>query len=160
MKKPFKETKVGQWLKEKAPNVLAVVGDVLPDKGVLGIVKNLISKDSSIPSEQRLEFEKMIQEYELELDKLEFADKANARQRETDFIKATGHIDWMHTVVGILVMIAFVLMTFLLFTQEFPEKSEHIIINLVGILEGAVITVVGYYYGSSAGSRIKDMKAK
>ena len=37
--KKLKDTKVGQWLKEKAPSVLDVVGDVLPDRGVLGVVK-------------------------------------------------------------------------------------------------------------------------
>ena len=38
-KKPFKETAVGKFLLNKLPGV---VTDVLPDKGVLGIVKNLI----------------------------------------------------------------------------------------------------------------------
>jgi hypothetical protein len=49
--KKLKDTKVGQWLKEKAPSVLAVVGDVLPDRGVLGVVKNLVDKDPTLDSE-------------------------------------------------------------------------------------------------------------
>ena len=52
MSKPVKETKVGQWLKEKAPSVLDVVGDVLPDRGVLGVVKNLVDKDPTLDSEE------------------------------------------------------------------------------------------------------------
>jgi len=43
-KKKFKETKVGKFINDKAPKILDAVGDVLPDKGVLGVVKNLISK--------------------------------------------------------------------------------------------------------------------
>ncbi len=43
--KKIKDTKVGQWLKEKAPAVLEVVGDLLPEGGYLGLVKNLKSKD-------------------------------------------------------------------------------------------------------------------
>ena len=43
--KKLKDTKLGAWLREKAPNVLDKVGDVLPDEGALGIVKNLISAD-------------------------------------------------------------------------------------------------------------------
>jgi len=39
----IKDTKLGAWLKEKAPKVLDVVGDALPDEGVLGIVKNLVN---------------------------------------------------------------------------------------------------------------------
>ena len=53
-KKKIKDTKLGDWLKSKAPNILDVVGDLLPDSGGLGIVKNLISKDDSIdPVEAR-----------------------------------------------------------------------------------------------------------
>jgi hypothetical protein len=43
--KKLKDTKLGAWLREKAPNVLDKVGDVLPDEGALGIVKNLINAD-------------------------------------------------------------------------------------------------------------------
>lgn len=49
--KKLKDTRVGQWLKEKAPSVLDVVGDVLPDRGVLGVVKNLVDKDPTLDSE-------------------------------------------------------------------------------------------------------------
>jgi len=51
MEKKLKDTKVGQWLKERAPSVLDVVGDVLPDRGVLGVVKNLVDKDPTLDSE-------------------------------------------------------------------------------------------------------------
>lgn len=49
--KKLRDTKVGSWLKEKAPSVLDVVGDVLPDRGVLGVVKNLVDKDPTLDSE-------------------------------------------------------------------------------------------------------------
>ena len=44
-KKKFSETKVGQFLAKSAPGILGTVGDILPDNGVLGVVKNLISKE-------------------------------------------------------------------------------------------------------------------
>ena len=47
-KKKIKDTGLGKWLKSKAPNVLDVVGDLLPDSGGLGIVKNLIEKDPEV----------------------------------------------------------------------------------------------------------------
>jgi len=47
-KKTFKETKVGAFLASKAPKVLDVIGSVLPDKGGLGIVKNIITSDDTI----------------------------------------------------------------------------------------------------------------
>ena len=40
----IKDTALGGWLKDKAPNILDTVGDLLPDQGALGVVKNLIDK--------------------------------------------------------------------------------------------------------------------
>ena len=51
-KKKIKDTKLGAWLADKAPNILSVVGGLLPDKGALGIVKNLIDKDPKVDSEE------------------------------------------------------------------------------------------------------------
>jgi len=51
-KKKIKDTKLGSWLRDKAPNILGLVGDLLPDKGALGVVKNLIDKDDSVDSEE------------------------------------------------------------------------------------------------------------
>ena len=48
--KKIKDTKLGSWLKSKAQQVLDVVGDLLPDSGGLGVVKNLIDKDPEIDS--------------------------------------------------------------------------------------------------------------
>ena len=36
--KKIKDTKLGSWLADKAPGILGVVGDLLPDKGALGVV--------------------------------------------------------------------------------------------------------------------------
>ena len=52
MSKKIKDTKLGSWLKEKAPSVLGIVGDLLPDSGALGVVKNLIDKDPKVDSEE------------------------------------------------------------------------------------------------------------
>jgi hypothetical protein len=68
-KKKLKDTGLGQWLKEKVPSVLDVVGDVLPDQGVLGMVKNMVDKDPSVSAEDKLEFEKLKQQQEVEAQK-------------------------------------------------------------------------------------------
>tara|TARA_R100001463_G_scaffold43109_3_gene90095 strand:- start:1024 stop:1452 length:429 start_codon:yes stop_codon:yes gene_type:complete len=49
--KKIKDTGLGKWLKNKAPNVLDVVGDFLPDSGALGVVKNLIDKDPDVDTD-------------------------------------------------------------------------------------------------------------
>ena len=48
----IKDTGLGKWLKSKAPNVLDVVGGLLPDQGGLGIVKNLIEKDPDVNTDE------------------------------------------------------------------------------------------------------------
>ena len=52
--KKIKDTRLGAWLKSKAPNVLDTVGDLLPDQGALGVVKNLLDKEPGIdPAEAK-----------------------------------------------------------------------------------------------------------
>jgi len=48
MSKKIKDTKLGAWLRDKAPSVLGTVGDLLPDQGALGLVKNLLDKEPDI----------------------------------------------------------------------------------------------------------------
>jgi len=53
-RKKIRDTGLGKWLAEKAPNVLGTVGDLLPDQGALGIVKNLLDKEPGIdPAEAK-----------------------------------------------------------------------------------------------------------
>ena len=68
-KKKIKNTALGAWLKSKAPNVLETVGDLLPDNGALGVVKNLLDKEPGIdPAEAKakvdaeIEFQKNVTE--------------------------------------------------------------------------------------------------
>lgn len=50
--KPIKDTGLGKWLASKAPNVLTVVGELLPDQGALGLVKNMIDKDPDVDTDE------------------------------------------------------------------------------------------------------------
>tara|TARA_R100001510_G_scaffold31695_1_gene28352 strand:+ start:249 stop:698 length:450 start_codon:yes stop_codon:yes gene_type:complete len=52
-KKKFKDTKVGAFLTNAGSSIVDVVGDVLPDSGVLGIVKGLLDKDSTLPPQDK-----------------------------------------------------------------------------------------------------------
>jgi len=44
----IKDTELGAWMLKKAPNVLDVVGHMLPDRGMLGIVKNLLHNEPEV----------------------------------------------------------------------------------------------------------------
>ena len=62
MKKTFKETKIGAFLSSKAPKVLAALGDILPDQGTLGIVKNIIASDNKIKAVDKEQAMKLIEQ--------------------------------------------------------------------------------------------------
>jgi hypothetical protein len=53
MAKKFKDTKVGKFLVNNGSGIVNTLGDVLPDSGVLGVVKGLITKDESLPLEDK-----------------------------------------------------------------------------------------------------------
>lgn len=61
-RKKIRDTKLGKWLKDKAPNILDTVGDLLPDSGGLGVVKNLLDKEPDIdPEEAKAKIEAEVQ---------------------------------------------------------------------------------------------------
>ena len=139
MGKPFKDTKVGKFLLEKLPNL---AGDILPDKGVLGIVKKLIDTDDSLTPEERKTLLK-------DLYQLEIADRDSARNREVE-IKKTGGQDWMMFVTGIVGLLSFMFMIYAV--VYIPSVSENdLFVHLMGMIEGVVISnIFAYYYGTSS----------
>ena len=44
----IKDTELGAWMLKKAPKVLDVVGHMLPDRGMLGVVKNLLHNEPKV----------------------------------------------------------------------------------------------------------------
>jgi hypothetical protein len=63
--KKIRDTKVGQWLSSKSPKILDTVGDLLPDQGVLGVIKRLVDSDPDITPQEKLEFEKLKSQIEI-----------------------------------------------------------------------------------------------
>ena len=141
-KKKFKDTKLGGWLSTNAPKVLDVVGDLLPDQGALGGVKNLIQNDPDLEPSQKAEFARMAFE-------LESADRASARQREVEVVKATGKIDWMMVITGIVGLLSFMFTIYAVVYIESVKENE-LFIHLMGMIEGVVIgNIFAYYFGAS-----------
>jgi len=147
-RKKIKDTKLGKWLAEKLPKALDIVGDILPDTGALGIIKNIIDKDPNISPEQQAEFNSLIKEmYELEV-----KDRDSARQREVE-VKKTGSQDFMMVLTGIIGLAAFV---FLIYAVVYVEgvTDNDLFVHLMGMIEGVVISnIFAYYYGTSSQDR-------
>jgi hypothetical protein len=141
-KKKFKETKVGKFLIEKLPGIAA---DVLPDKGVLGIAKNLLNIDKDLSSEEKAQMHKEL----VELYELEVSDRDSARKREVELAKV-GKVDYMHYITGIVGLGIFVYIVYALTHVEIPKENKELWVHLIGITEGIVIGIYAYHYGSKA----------
>ena len=148
MKKKIKDTAIGKFLKEKAPNVLKVVGDVLPESGTLGIIKNIIDGEPELTPEEKKQIHLQI----VELYNLEVKDRDSARNREVEIMK-TGASDWMMNVTGAVGLFAFVFLIISIVFITVPEHNKELMIHTTGIVEGIVLSIVGYYYGSIAKRR-------
>lgn len=158
MKKPFKETKFGKLLKEKLPEAINAVGNVLPDKGVLGIVKNIID-NSTLSTEEKEELLEGARDFELTELKMYLEDTQNARNREIEIAKAGGN-DHLMYVSGYVALVAFMVMIFAVIFL--PETVSHnsLFHQLMGIIEGVALTVFGYYFGTSKSSHDKNTLIK
>jgi hypothetical protein len=64
-------------------------------------------------------------------------------------------VDLLRFMTAVTVMGAFFLIVNALIYREIPEGNKEILIHALGIVEGAVMTVVGYEFGSSK-SKKKD----
>ena len=134
-------------VKQYAPQVLSMVGNVLPDKGGLGVVKNLIQKDESISVKNKIE---LLDAYELEMKQfeLEVQDRESARKREVELAKSGG-VDWLMYATGLVGLLSFVSMVVaVIFIPSVQENK--LFVHLMGIIEGVVISnLFAYYFGTS-----------
>lgn len=138
MKTKFKDSKVGIFLKDKFPKVLSVIGDAIPDKGILGLVKNLVSKDDSQSDEVRLEAMKMLQEYEM-------TELQEVSKRWDNDMKSDSYLS--KNVRPITLLYLLVVMTVLVIGDSIP--SGFVVKDIwVTLVESLLITVIIAYFGS------------
>jgi hypothetical protein len=58
-------------------------------------------------------------------------------------------------ITGAVILVLFGIVIYSLAFRIIPEGNREIFVHSLGIVEGAVITIVTYYYGSSSGSKAK-----
>ena len=137
-KKKLKDTKLGDWFRNKAPQHLDAIGDLVPGGQAVKAIGALIDATTTSDAER--------QEARALLAQAEAEDRADARKREIGYVTATGGRDWMQTLVGVVGMVAFVLM--IVWAANGVEERE-VYFHLLGVVEGVAVTIYGYYYGAS-----------
>ncbi len=126
-KKKFRDTKVGAFLSKAAPGLLGTIGDVLPNQGVLGVVKNLIQKDNTLPAEDKEKAMKL-----LELDMIEMQEVS---KRWTADMASTS---WLSKNVRPITLIFFSVAYIVGWYLDYQLDS----------VAGVLSLIVGAYFGS------------
>ena len=62
--KKFKDTKAGKWIKEKLPEAAGQFANVIPDQGMLGVIKRVVNGSPELTDTEKLEFDRLAMEAE------------------------------------------------------------------------------------------------
>lgn len=148
MKKKFKETALGKFLKDKAPSILDMVGDVFTPAKVLS---RLISSEPNISIEDKTEAQKLLQEYEIEAFKIEFQDRQSARKdgnQSLQKIMAYFSLIGFTLFLGATMWMSYEIMVNQLKINEFVIVT---VSNGTGVFTGLLFTLKDFLYGGSVG---------
>jgi len=146
-KKTFKETKVGIFLKEKAPAILDGIGEILPDQGGFGLVKNLITSDDNIKPQDK--------EMAMKLLEQDIAEMQNVSNRWNSDMKSDS---WLSKNTRPLTLIYLTFVSTLLIVVDSFHMMFDVDSAWVELLKTLLITVYVAYFGSRGAEKITKIK--
>lgn len=88
------------------------------------------------------------------------ANTGDARKAEVERMKIMGRADYFQYVIGLIPVLGLPALVYYVMMYEIPQRNEHLAMLIIGEVLGFVASIYNYHYGSSMGSRIKDMKQK
>ena len=143
--KKFKDTKVGKWVKEKLPEVAGNFANVIPDQGVLGIVRRIVDGSPELSAQDKLEFDRLAMEQEK-------AAQENVTKRwEADMSSDVNLAKYIRPVILISLTLFYMIITVWdgLDVAFMPPE------NYINLLEILMLTVFGAYF---AGRTIEKVR--
>ena len=135
-RRKLRDTKIGQWLKSSAPNVLDAVGDALPDSGVLGIVKNLVDNDNSVTHEQRMELQNLIVSERIAME------SELTKRWESD----NQSDSWLAKHTRPIIVLSLVLALFVFIVLDSVDIDFEVRDSWITLYEILIVTAVGGYF--------------
>jgi uncharacterized membrane protein len=156
--------KIREFLKNKAPKLLHKVGEFMPDKGALGIIKNIIltatpDEISDFDKEQAI---KLTDEEILKFIEKENEDRHSARNLQIESLKQ----DDKFSKRFIYFLASFVILSATgfacgLFFFEIPEGNRRMIEMFADVyLFTGAITVLAFFFGSSYTNKLESKSIK
>ena len=150
-KKKFSETKVGKFLTNKVPAIVGLVGDVLPDAGVLGVVKKLIQKESDIvlPPEDKEKALKLLEQDMVEMQEV-------SKRWDSD-MKSDSWLSKNTRPMSLIFLTCSLVIFILLDGFEIDFSIDDAWVDL---LKSLLITVYVAYFGSRGAEKFKAISKK
>ncbi len=143
--KKFKDTKVGKFLKEKLPEVAGSVGNVLPDQGVLGIVRRIVDGSPELSAQDKMEFDRLAIEAEKD------AQDNVTRRWEADAKSDVKLAKFIRPAILICLTLFYMIVT--VWDGMSPEFMPPE--NYINLLEILMLTVFGAYFAGRTVEKIK-----
>jgi|TARA_Y100000289_G_scaffold63138_1_gene73305 hypothetical protein len=142
-KKTFRETKVGAFLASKAPKVLQAIGDVLPNQGTLGVVKNIISSDTKIKAVDKEEAMKLIEQDMQELKEISSRWRADMKSDS-----------WLSKNTRPLALVFLTASAVLMMAVDSFHLQFDVDESWINLLKTLLVTVYVAYFGSRGAEKI------
>ena len=148
-KKKFSETRVGKFLKKAAPNILNVASDLLPDAGLLKLVKNLITKDEVLLPKDKEEALKL-----LEMDIIEMEEVSKRWQSDM------ASDSWLSKNTRPMALIFLTVSMIFLILLDSLDIEFGVNTEWIELLKSLLITVYVAYFGSRGVEKYKYISKK
>jgi|TARA_R100000482_G_C5106675_1_gene138368 hypothetical protein len=145
-KKKFKDTKVGAFLTNAGSSIVDVVGDVLPDSGVLGIVKGLLDKDDTLPPQDK---ETALKLLEMDSQEIQEVSKRWTSDMQSD--------SWLSKNVRPITLIYLTLATTIYIVLDSLQIDFKIDEAWIELLKTLLVTIYVAYFGSRGFEKFKKI---
>tara|TARA_B100001250_G_scaffold155561_1_gene133703 strand:+ start:731 stop:1180 length:450 start_codon:yes stop_codon:yes gene_type:complete len=145
-KKKLKDTAVGKFLSGAGSEIIGSLGNVLPDKGVFGVVKNLIKKDPDLPLEDKERALALLQQDTIEMEEVS---KRWASDMQSD--------SWLSKNTRPLALIFLTISMVLLIFVDSMGVNFDVDSGWVDLLKSLLITVYVAYFGSRGAEKFKTI---
>ena len=148
-KKKLKDTAVGKFLAGAGSNIIGSLGDVLPDKGVMGLIKNLIKKDPELPAEDKAKALALLNQDTIEMQEVS--------KRWSSDMKSDS---WMSKNTRPMALIFLTVSMILLIFIDSTGIDFEVDGGWVDLLKSLLITVYVAYFGSRGAEKFKTIQNK
>ena len=158
-----------EWLKQLAPTAATLLGGPLAGMAVDAIGNALGMKDATkdqvkdLLTSGTLNADQMaaikqaeadlvlkVKQLDIDMEKVHAGDRASAR----DMAAKTGDI-WTPRIIALVVFIVWGAVNWKLFNGTISGDMRELVARALGTLDGTLLAVVYYYFGSSSGSKDK-----